>query len=73
MGIDSSFLDMKEAGGYIGRSYRWMQRNYIGLIQNGVKVYRLPKGSTRGHLVFEKKSLDQYLQSCQIASNCLDF
>jgi hypothetical protein len=60
------FLKMKEAGAYLCQSYRWMQRNYINLIRNGVIAFRIPKGSSKGHLVFEKNSLDQYVKSCQI-------
>ncbi len=32
------FLNMREAGMHIGQSYRWMQRNYIALIKDGVKA-----------------------------------
>ena len=64
--VDVRFLNMKEAALYIGRSYRWMQRHYIDLIRSGVKVARLPKGSIKGRLVFEKESLSQYMDACRI-------
>lgn len=60
------FLNMREAGAYLCQSYRWMQRNYVNLIRQGVIVFRVPKDSPKGHLVFEKESLDQYMKSCQI-------
>lgn len=62
----SDFLNMRDAGKYMGQSYRWMQRNYIGLIKNGVHVFRMPKDSPKGRLVFEKSSLDRYIEQCQI-------
>ena len=63
---DGRFLNMKEAGIYLCQSYRWMQRNYPNLIQYGVVAFRVPKNSPRGHLIFEKNSLDQYMKSCRI-------
>lgn len=57
---------MREAGMHIGQSYRWMQRNYLNLIQNGVQVLRVPLGSPKGRLVFEMRSLESYMQACQL-------
>lgn len=71
--LDTRFLNMREAALYIGRSYRWMQRHYIDLIRNGVKVCRMPKGASRGHLTFEKESLERYIKTCQLQYNDLDF
>ncbi len=69
MSYGASFLKMKEAGAHIGQSYRWMQRNYPSLLRHGVVVFRVPKDSPKGHLVFEKGSLDQYMKSCQISAD----
>lgn len=66
MSFDVRFLDMHEAGAYLGQSYRWMQRNYINLIRNGVVAYRVPKDSPKGHLMFGKTSLDEYMERCKI-------
>ena len=71
--VDVRFLNMREAALYIGRSYRWMQRHYIDLIKNGVRVYRMPKDSPKGHLVFEREDLERYVKKCQIFGNFLDF
>lgn len=75
MNTDTRFLDAKEAALYIGKSYRWMQRHYIDLIRNGVQVCRMPKYSKKGHLIFEKKGLDHYIQECQcrIPDNSFNF
>ena len=62
------FLKMREAGAYIGQSYRWMQRNYVSLLRDGVIAFRVPKDSPKGHLVFEKGSLDRYMASCRITA-----
>lgn len=59
---------MRKAGEYLGQSYRWMQRNYPNLLQNGVIAYRMPKDSVKGHLVFEKASLDRYIEGCEISA-----
>ncbi len=67
--VVGSYLNMREAGKYIGQSYRWMQRNYIDLIKNGVPVFRLPKDSPKGRLVFERAGLDQYMFQCRIEGN----
>ena len=60
---------MRAAGTYLGQSYRWMQRNYPSLLRAGVIVFRVPKDSPKGHLVFEKGSLDRYLESCRITAD----
>lgn len=60
------FLNMKEAGQHIGQSYRWMQRNYINLLRQGVITYRVPKDAPKGRLVFGRESLDRYMAACQI-------
>jgi len=66
MSHDIRFLNMREAGAYLGHSYRWMQRHYPALLDNGVIAYRLPKDSLKGQLLFERKSLDGYLEQCRI-------
>jgi hypothetical protein len=66
MSYDSRFLNMKDAGQYIGQSYRWMQRNYLHLARSGVEVHRFPKGSVKGHLFFSKQSLDKYAATCRL-------
>ncbi|OGW69387.1 MAG: hypothetical protein A2036_03520 [Omnitrophica bacterium GWA2_50_21] len=60
---------MRAAGIYLGQSYRWMQRNYPSLIRHGVIAFRVPKDSPKGHLVFEKGSLERYMESCRIAAD----
>lgn len=67
--FDQRFLDMREAGSYLGQSYRWMQRNYVYLIKNGVIAYRVPKDAIKGRLMFSKASLDEYMNSCQITAD----
>jgi len=67
MSGDCRFLNMRQAGEYIGQSYRWMQKNYIGLLKSGVIVYRVPKDSPKGHLMFSKVSLDKYMDTCRIS------
>lgn len=59
------YLNMREGGEYIGQSYRWMQRHYVHLIRAGVVTYRLPKNSSKGRIVFERVSLDKYMESCR--------
>ena len=63
---------MREAGEYLGHSYRWMQRNWVNLLRNGVVAYRVPKDSPTGHLMFNKASLDDYMESCRINGGNLD-
>ena len=69
MTFNVKYLNMREAGDYIGRSYRWMQRHYIDLIKDGVIVYRVPKDSTKGHLLFNRDSLDAYIESCALTAD----
>ncbi len=66
MNQNSQFLDMKEAGQYLGQSYRWMQRHYVDLILNDVEAFRVPKDSPKGHLMFNRPSLAQYMSNCLI-------
>lgn len=63
---DTRFLDMRESAAYLGKTYRWMQANYVHLLKSGVKGYRIPRGSPKGHLMFERESLERYMQSCEI-------
>ena len=63
------FLNMREAGAHLGQSYRWMQRNYINLLQHGAIAFRVPKDSPKGRLVFQKDSLDRYMESCRITAD----
>ncbi len=63
------FLNMREAGAYLSQSYRWMQRNYPTLLRHGVIAFRVPKDSPKGHLVFEKGSLDRYMEVCRITAD----
>ena len=67
--IHERYLNMRAAGGYLGQSYRWMQRNYVYLVKGGVIAFRVPKDSPKGHLVFEKGSLDRYMESCRITAD----
>jgi len=69
MALETRYLNMREAGDYLGQSYRWMQRNYIGLIKAGVITYRVPKDSPKGRLMFAKESLEKYMASCQITGD----
>ncbi len=66
---DIRYLNMREAGKYLGQSYRWMQRHWIDLIKAGVVTYRVPKDSPKGRLIFAKESLDKYMNSCQITAD----
>lgn len=59
-------LSMREAGRYLGQSYRWMQRHWIDLIRGGVDAYRVPKDAEKGRLIFKKESLDEYLEACRV-------
>ena len=63
---DKRYLTMQEAGEQIGRTRRWMQRHYIDLIKQGVEVFRVPKDSPKGRLLFGKDSLHAYLKKCQL-------
>jgi len=63
------YLSMRAAGVYLGQSYRWMQRNYPNLLWHGAIAFRVPKDSSKGHLVFEKGSLDRYMESCRITAD----
>ncbi len=60
---------MKEAAEHLGQSYRWMQRNWVNLLRGDVIAYRVPKDAPKGHLMFEKASLDRYMKSCKIEAN----
>lgn len=64
--LEANLLNMRQAGAYLGQSYRWMQRNYLNLLRSGVKAYRVPKNASKGRLVFERESLNAYLKDCQI-------
>jgi hypothetical protein len=59
-------FDMRDTAEYISQTYRWLQRNYLRLMEQGVEVFRLPKDSTKGHLWFSRDSLDKYLKNCRI-------
>lgn len=72
MSYDHRFVNMREAAVYLGQSYRWMQRNWVNLLRNGVIAYRVPKDSPNGHLMFKKASLDDYIESCRINGVNLD-
>lgn len=67
--LDNRYLDMKASGAYIGQSYRWMQRHWVDLVKAGVAIYRVPKDSIKGRLVFSKESLDEYMRSCRLTLN----
>ena len=67
--MDNRFLSMRSAGNYLGQNYRWMQRNYVNLIRNGVIAYRVPKDAPKGRLVFEKNSINRYVESCRMSAN----
>lgn len=66
MSHDVRFLNLSEAAPYLGRSPRWMRRHYMDLIRSGVVTYRVPKNSVKGRIMFERSSLDQYVQNCRI-------
>lgn len=57
---------MREAGAYLGQSYRWMQRHWAALVRAEVIAYRVPKGSEKGRLVFNRDSLARYVESCRV-------
>lgn len=66
MSFDVRYLDFKGAAQYIGQTSRWMRRHWPNLVREGVQAYRVPKDSKRGHLMFSKMSLDQWVESCRI-------
>ncbi len=63
---NNRFLNMRDAAAYLGQTYRWMQRHYVDLIKSGVATYRVPLNAVKGHLMFNRESLDKYMESCQI-------
>lgn len=63
---DARYLSLSDTAAYLGRGPRWMRRHYRGLIKSGVVAYRVPKNSIKGRIMFEKSSLDQYIQNCRI-------
>ena len=69
MSNDIRFLNMREAGRYLGQSYRWMQRNYVYLVRSGVIACRVPKDAPKGRLVFEKESMNRYIDQCRIKAD----
>lgn len=66
MSFDNRYLTLKAAGRHIGCTTRWLRRHYVNLVKEGVEVYRVPKGSPKGRLLFSKASLEVYLQKCQL-------
>lgn len=66
MNFETRFLDMKEAGSYLGQTYRWMQRHWVDLVKSGVEAYRVPKDAVKGRLIFKKETLDRYIETCQL-------
>lgn len=65
--LNSNYLSLKEAAAYIGQTTRWLRRHWQpDLLPQGVKVYRVPKWSIKGRLVFDKASLSAYLEGCLI-------
>ena len=66
MSTEVRFLNLFEAAAYLGRSPRWMRRHYADLIRAGAVIYRAPKDSLTGRIMFEKSGLDQYVQNCRI-------
>ena len=67
--MDKRYLTMHEAAQQIGCTTRWMRRHYVDLIRQGVEVFRVPKDSTKGRLLFGKGSLNQYMEQCRIEGN----
>jgi hypothetical protein len=64
---DAHLLNLREAAHHIGQSTRWLRRHWaVDLVRSGVVCYRVPKGSVKGRLMFEKASLDTYLEECRI-------
>lgn len=63
---NTKYLTMKEAGEYMGTSYRWLQRHWDDLSKVGVEVLRVPLDAPKGRLLFERSSLDKYLSKCRI-------
>lgn len=66
MSFDIRFLNLEEAGKYVGQSTRWMRRHWPDLVKAGVAMYRVPKDAKKGHLMFSKSSLDEWVESCRI-------
>ena len=66
MSFDARLLNLSETAKYIGKTRRWLYRNWPMMVQGGVRAYRLPKDSERGTLMFEKEALDKYINACQI-------
>ena len=66
MSFDSRYLTLAESGRYLGRSVRWMRRHWTDLVRDGCEAYRVPKDAPKGHLLFLKSGLDNYITKCQI-------
>ena len=64
--ISSQYLDTENAALYLGQSTRWMRRHWPDLVRNGVQCFRVPKGSPKGRLIFDKASLENYLKACRV-------
>ena len=69
MSHDTRYLNLSEAGRYIGQSTRWMRRHWPDLLKDGVRVLRVPKDSVKGRLVLERASLDAYMEKCRIEAD----
>ena len=66
MSFDTRYLNLAEAGHYLGRSTRWMRRHWVDLVRDGCETYRVPRNAPKGHLMFLKDGLDGYMKKCQI-------
>lgn len=69
----TNLLTLQDAARHIGCSTRWMRRWWPILIREGVRGYRIPKGSIKGRLMFEVSSLDAYLERCRIQAGSGSF
>lgn len=72
MANEIRFLSLKDSAIYLGQSLRWMRRHYIDLIRAGVIAYRTPKDSLKGRIMFNKASLDKYMEKCQILPSVVE-
>jgi len=64
----SRYRQVEAAAEYIGCTSRWLRRHWPDMAVGGVRIYRLPVDALKGRLIFEKTSLDSYMERCVINS-----
>lgn len=68
--MEPLYLDLKRASAHTGLTIRWLRRYWPTLLCEGVKVVRLPapKDQDKGKIMFERVSLEQWLEKRQVAN-----